>query len=267
MDDDLQGTKHLQTFGKARMEHPPACHCPWTSAMAKVTDCCVLSLPTHPHRTTRRKQRLLGCLPKGMGPRSRKAASLQPSRLCLPQGKRDTSPREGHEGFLGAWKELVIAAHPCEGVLWFSPSKNHSGAAAARHSTAQGGLSAFGSFPTGRGNPRPSPAGSLVIAGKTGEERASRTLPASTARARHKHRAHQLSPAPRKQTTQAGEAMGCSGVIRTVSTARKQGGDILLGEGQGKCTHGGVSQERRRARMGQLPRKGVCFPTKAVPQG
>lgn len=56
-----------------------------------------------------------------------------------------------------------------------------SGATVAWHGMAQGGLSAFGSFPTGRGNPRPSPAGSLVIAGKTGEERASRTVPVSRA--------------------------------------------------------------------------------------
>lgn len=95
------------------------------------------------------------------------------------------------------------------------PLRSHGG-------TAQGGLSAFGSFPTRRENPRPSPAGSLVIAGKTGEGHLACSL-----RARHKHRGHQLSPAPTKQTVQAGEVMRCSGVIRAASTARKWRGCLV----------------------------------------
>lgn len=77
-----------------------------------------LSLPTHPQQTPRRERRLLGCLPKGSGPHYRKAADLQPHHLCLLQG-RNTLLQEGHEGFPGAWRELITAAHPCKGALQF----------------------------------------------------------------------------------------------------------------------------------------------------
>lgn len=180
--DDIQGTKHLQTFRKAHTWHPLTCHRPWTSAMAKVTNCCVLFLPTHPRQTPRHKRRLLSCLPKGMGPRSRKAAGLQPSCLCLPQGKETHRPGKDTRA---SWKhgrrsslQPILAKVPFD---FHPPRSLRSRSGVAWHGTAQGGLSAFGSFPTGRGNLRPSPAGSLVIAGKTGEERASRTVPVSRA--------------------------------------------------------------------------------------
>lgn len=80
---------------------PPACHRPWTSAMAKVTD--AMRSPS-PHTHNKHPGESGGCSAvyrKGWVPVTGKQQIYSPA-TCLLQG-RDTSLREGHEGFPGAW--------------------------------------------------------------------------------------------------------------------------------------------------------------------
>lgn len=91
-------------------------------------------------------------------------------------------------------------AYPCKSALCFFTFQDRS--------RAQGGLSASGSSPSSGGNPRPSPMGSLVIVRGT------------DGRWPHIHCSCELGspPAPTKP---AWGAMGCSGVTKAASMARK----------------------------------------------
>lgn len=180
-----------------------------------------------------------------MGPCSGKAADIQLSHLCLPQGKRHIA-QEGHKGFLRAWKELVIATPPCKRAPRFSPSK-------IRGTRRVEGI---WQLPMQERKSPSEPSGILTHCWK--KQRASGTLPAGTEQMGvtdgHLLRQHQPRRLEKRWAAQRPPGL---------FPWQESRWDVVFGEGQEKRPHGCVSW----ARMGQSPRKELCVPTKAVPQG
>lgn len=117
----------------------------------------------------------------------------------------------------GSWEGFIIAQSAGKDLSLHSPSLQKRpllfllSEIAPEHRAARGGLSASGSFPGSGGNPRPSPMGSLVIVGGIGGRRPHTHCPVCWGH----HQLQQSQPVP------AWGAMGCSGVPRAASMARK----------------------------------------------
>lgn len=117
----------------------------------------------------------------------------------------------------GSWEGFIIAQSAGKDLSLHSPSLQKRpllfllSEIAPEHRAARGGLSASGSFPSSGGNPRPSPMGSLVIVGGIGGRWPHTHCPVCWGH----HQLQQSQPVP------AWGVMGCSGVPRAASMARK----------------------------------------------
>lgn len=211
---------------------PPACHRPWTSATAKSPTPC--ALPPHTPTTNTPARAAVARLFT-----ERDGSPLQESSRFTdlpPVYCREETHRSGKDTRVSREHGESSSLQP---ILAKAPFDFHPPRPLWSHGAKR--VECFWQLPN---QVRKSPSKSSGILShrrknmKTGH--LAHSLPA-----RHMLQGHQLSPAPTKHTAQAGGAKGCSAVIWAAPMARKQGG-VFLGEGQEKCTHRCVSQERHR---------------------
>lgn len=175
-----------------------------------------------------------------------------PPASIYPREKRHIA-QEGHEGFLGAWKELVIAAHPCKGAPRLSPSE------------IRGTRRVEGVWQLPK-QERKSPSESSGILSHRCKKQAKRGGRARSLRVRGKPRGHRRHLLPQNEPCRLDRrwaAQRAPGLFPRQESRR----DVVFGGGQEKCPRGCVSWEQCGASMGQSPRKEPCVPANAVPRG